>query len=501
MASVTTSAQLRNAIQLASLSDPLIKVADGNYSSVTTLAKLPSYRVNPAFPFVNGYTIEGQSQANTIIENTRIYQPNLDGEYAPTAVTSLTLKYNSAITNNTAILRATSGTYVLDDLLITGQHAGWAGNGGVYMSMTVGNGNTPINSNLSLLNSTISVTCQVGTASFLQSWNNNGDVVIGDPGQGNNFNESGYNGGSFHCASIYPGGAQGTKLGTYGITDNTFIGAGTTRSNGNILENVKAMVQGNIFKTGSYLELSGKLDQVTLQNNEFATIAGGPGIKFTQKSASGAMLDTTGLTLLANRFNGYGLALVNDDSNIATSSVVKAAGSGNTVTAGTLGSFTSNTFCAGGRFVDTITGTTGSDWLSGGAGADTINAGTGIDQIIGGDGADIITTGAARDTVLYYDPSEGSDTITDFTATGASSDRFAFRSSTFGNLTSLSDGTTFIKGPSPTPPISSTGPMFLYDTSTGNLTYDSNGATAGGNSLIATLTGTPDITINNFQFF
>jgi hypothetical protein len=43
MANVSTSAELRTAIQKATAVDPLIKVAAGTYSSVTTLAKLPCY--------------------------------------------------------------------------------------------------------------------------------------------------------------------------------------------------------------------------------------------------------------------------------------------------------------------------------------------------------------------------------------------------------------------------------------------------------------------------
>lgn len=501
MTNVSTSAELRTVIQNVTSLDPIIILADGSYS-VTTLAKTPSNRSEPAVPFINGYTISGSSRSTVIVNDTRIYQENIDGPYAPAEIISLTLQYNSATTNNTAILRATTGTYTLDDLLITGPHAGWAGNGGVYMALTVSDGNTPINASLNLTNSTISVTGQVGTASFLQSWNNNGTLNIGGSGTGNTFNESGYNRGSFHFASMYPGGAQGTKLGTYDITDNMFIGGGTTRANSNRLENVNAMVSGNSFKSGSYLDLAGKLDQTKVGGNIFETIADGPGIRFTQKSSSNAVLDTTGLTLSGNTFTGYGLALVNNDSAIATSSVVKAAGTFNVVSAGTMGPKSSDTFCAGGRFADTITGTTGSDWLSGGAGNDTISADTGADWIIGGAGSDTISTGATSpDMVLYYDPSEGGDTITDFTASGSPIDKIAFRSSTFGNLTSLTLNSTFIKSATPTPPIGSTGPMFLYNTGNGQLTYDSNGETSGGDTLIATLITTPNITVNNFVFF
>ncbi|MFN7739807.1 MAG: hypothetical protein ACK5RA_06075, partial [Cyanobacteriota bacterium] len=116
MANVSTSAQLRRAIQNASSLDPTINVASGSYSSVTTLAKLPSYRPEPAVAY-NGYSIIGTApRASTVINDTRIYQQNIDGSYAPSTVKDLTLQYNSASTNNTAILRANTGSYTLDNL-------------------------------------------------------------------------------------------------------------------------------------------------------------------------------------------------------------------------------------------------------------------------------------------------------------------------------------------------------------------------------------------------
>jgi Ca2+-binding RTX toxin-like protein len=451
----------------------------------------------------------GTSKTTTTINDTRIYQENIDGAYAPTSVSDLKLYYSSAITNNTAILRATKGSYTLDSLDITGQHAGWTGNGGVYMALTVSDGTNPINANLTLTRSTISVTGQVGTASFLQSWNNNGTVMIGDSGAGNTFNETGYSRGSFHFASMYANGVQGPKRGNYTVTNNTFIGDGTYRLNSNRLENVVATVNNNMFKSGSYLDLAGTLNQTTLAGNTFESIADAPSIRFTQKSSSLALLNSTGLTLNSNKFSGYGLAIVNNDVGIFTSSVVKVSGTFNDVYAGpiggadTIGPKTIDNFCAGGRFADTITGNDGADWISGGGGADTIDGGDGADWIIGGADSDTITTGLKADTVFYYNPNEGSDTITDFTtgSGAANNDKLAFMSSAFGGITNSTfiTNTNFISGSSPSAP--NAVPTFLYDTSNGQLIYDSNGSAAGGTSLIATLNGIPALTTSSFSFF
>jgi len=501
---VTNDAQLRTAIQNITTSGPIIP-AGGNYS-VTTLAKLPSYRPEPAVPLVNTYIIQGANRTNTIINDTRIYQPNIDGAFAPKTVDNLTLKYNSSTTNNTAILNATTGSYTLNRLNIIGQHGGWAGNGGVYMALTTSNGNTPINANLTLQRSTISVTGQTGTASFLQSWNNTGNVLIGGSGAGNTFSETGYNRGSFHFASMYPGGTQGTKHGTYSVRDNIFNGNGTTRDNSNRLENVVATVQGNTFNNGSYLDLAGNLNNTQLFSNTFNTISGGYGIRFTQKSSSLALLNTTGLVLSGSFFTGYGLPIVNNDAAIATASVVKVTSVGsNMITLPNIGTKSPDVFYAGGRFADTITDLDGTpDWINGGAGNDSIDGGDGDDWIIGGAGNDTITTGTnSMDTVLYYDPIEGNDIITDFSdSTSMTPDTLGFRSSTFGNLTSgtFIDGTNFISDPT-SPVAPTTGPTFLYNSTTGQLTYDSNGSAAGGISSIATLSGAPALTVADFKFF
>jgi Ca2+-binding RTX toxin-like protein len=502
--SVSSSAALRTAIQNITYVGPIVPAA-GSYS-VTTLAKIPSFRSEPAVPLINTYSIQGASRTGTIINDTRIYQPNIDGAFGPRTVDNLTLQYNSSTSNNTAILNATTGTYILNRLNIQGQHGGWAGNGGVYMALTTSNGNTPINTNLTLQRSTISVTGQTGTASFLQSWNNTGNVLIGGSGAGNTFNETGYNRGSFHFASMYPGGTQGTKRGTYTVRDNTFNGNGTTRDNSNRLENVVALVQGNTFNNGSYLDLAGNLNNTQLFSNTFNTISGGYGIRFTQKSSSLALLDSTGLVLSGSTFTGYGLPIVNNDAAIATASVVKVTSVGsNMITLPNIGTKSPDVFYAGGRFADTITDLDGTpDWINGGAGNDSIDGGDGDDWIIGGAGNDTITTGTdSMDTVLYYDPSEGNDIITDFSdSTSMTPDTLGFRSSTFGNLTSgtFIDGTNFISDPT-LPVAPTTGPTFLYNSTTGQLTYDSNGSAAGGISSIATLSGAPALTVADFKFF
>ena len=79
----------------------------------------------------------------------------------------------------------------------------------------------------------------------------------------------------------------------------------------------------------------------------------------------------------------------------------------------------------GGAGNDTISGGTGNDTIDGGAGNDTINAGAGDDTVTGGAGDDTITLGAGKDTVVFGDfGTNGSDTITDFSAANDKVDLF-----------------------------------------------------------------------------
>ena len=519
---VSTSAQLRTAIQNVTSLDPLINVADGSYTT-TTLAKLPSYPSEPAVPFINGYTIDGASRIGTVINDTRIYQQNIDGPFAPSTVKDLTLNYTSGPANNTAILSARSGSYTLDNLLITGQHSGWAGNGGVYMSL-IGQTNTSstitgaITSNLTLSNSTVDFTgnSQSGTASFLQSWNNAGTVSLTN----NVFDESGYNKGTFHFATMRTGGSAVTaanRKGTYSVTGNTFNGTGIYKDRGNRIESVSATVTTNTFNDGSYLDVAGN-NGGSISSNTFNTIydanalsigGQGGGIRFCQYSSSGAsLLNPSGgyTTITNNTFTGYGLAITYKASGNSSSLLVSSPT--NKVTFGTgtpLGSnIVMEQMIAGGQGMDMlVAGTTsGSNyWLSGDKGDDMIMGDMGNDYIIGGLGNDEIDTGLGTDTILYYGTNEGQDIIHDFTS---ATDVLAFRGNTSGSPNffdfapgaALTSGTNFItSGAAATNPV----PTFIYFG--GVLSYDADGSGGGAAVDIATFTGNPTIAASDIKFF
>jgi serralysin len=122
-----------------------------------------------------------------------------------------------------------------------------------------------------------------------------------------------------------------------------------------------------------------------------------------------------------------------------------------------------NTIIAGG----------GDDLIYGGAGSDTLIGGAGNDRIIGETGADMLTGGTGADTFFFTAAlNSGLDTITDFVA---GTDKLQLLSPIFG-LTTGSAVQLVINGSA------SVAGTFLYNTGTGVLSFDSDGA--GGAAAI-----------------
>ena len=142
-----------------------------------------------------------------------------------------------------------------------------------------------------------------------------------------------------------------------------------------------------------------------------------------------------------------------------------------------------------------ITGTSGANTLDGGAGNDTLNGGDGNDSLIGGAGADIyVFSGVTL-------PSNGTDTITFVVADDTLQ---------FGRAdVNAAAGAGLSAG------VISTGNIviglgaiaadaddyFLYNTSTGVLSFDADGSGGGNSVLLATLVGHPAITTADLVLF
>jgi Ca2+-binding RTX toxin-like protein len=131
--------------------------------------------------------------------------------------------------------------------------------------------------------------------------------------------------------------------------------------------------------------------------------------------------------------------------------------------------------------------------IDGDAGNDTITGTALNDVIIGGAGNDTITLGAGNDAVRFNSLT-GSDTITDFSV---ADDSIQLARSV---MTQLSGGASltvaeFEVGTAAT----SAATRIVYNQSTGVLSYDANGSDAGGVTTLATFTGQPVLTVDDFS--
>jgi Ca2+-binding RTX toxin-like protein len=135
-----------------------------------------------------------------------------------------------------------------------------------------------------------------------------------------------------------------------------------------------------------------------------------------------------------------------------------------------------------------LTGNTGANLLSGDAGADTLS---------GGDGNDTLTGGLGADTFRFDSPLNAAtnrDLITDFTL--AQVDRIELENSVFTALatTGALAASAFRSGTAAT----SADHRILYDSTTGLLSFDSDGTGAAAAIAFATLT--PGLGLSSSQF-
>ena len=209
-----------------------------------------------------------------------------------------------------------------------------------------------------------------------------------------------------------------------------------------------------------------------LSEAEFDELQGGSGIDTLQRTTTGGQSE-----LVLNQFlatNGI------ERVDLGTAFGIDGNGDDNVLDFSATTFFSSrNVEGAGGN--DTITATnSATSTYDGNDGNDVLNGGSVADNLIGSTGNDTITGGGGNDCFRYNATNEGTDTITDFVS---GTDKFLFEDTAFSNtaiFTSNATGTA-----------SGTNAQFIYNTSSGLLSYDSNGTLGGGSNSIAFLTGNP----------
>lgn len=165
----------------------------------------------------------------------------------------------------------------------------------------------------------------------------------------------------------------------------------------------------------------------------------------------------------------------------------------------TINGGTGNDTVLGGSGSDRLSGNQGSDQLDGGSGRDTVNGGSGDDLVDGGTGRDLLSGGSGDDTFVF-DTRLGSsnvDTITDF---DADDDSILLSTSVFKELIpslghlaedQFHAGAGANEG-------ADEFDRIIYDTTSGNLYYDVDGA--GGKDAVrfAVVNGSPTLTHEDF---
>ncbi len=152
-----------------------------------------------------------------------------------------------------------------------------------------------------------------------------------------------------------------------------------------------------------------------------------------------------------------------------------------------------------------ITGGGGNDTLSGGNGNDTLRGLAGNDRIKGGNGSDTLDGSAGNDTLTGGDNSDifvfnsalGSNNVDVITDYSAPKDIIYLENAIFTALTATGglDANAFVAGTA----AADAGDRIVYDHSTGNLFYDSDGTGVQSQTLFATLATKPVLNSGEFQ--
>lgn len=195
-------------------------------------------------------------------------------------------------------------------------------------------------------------------------------------------------------------------------------------------------------------------------------------------------------------FNGIDtLQLRGASGNSVNSNLTLAAGLENLDASQTA---TSKLNLVGNAAANVLTGNDASNTLNGGAGHDTLIGADGNDILIGGPGNDILQGDAGADVFRFQaalNASSNVDSILDF---GSGVDTIQLENALFGKLTALGElkAANFFAGEGGY--AQDTNDFILYDTDTGNLSYDPDGSGSLAAVPFVTLVGHPSISSADF---
>ena len=131
-----------------------------------------------------------------------------------------------------------------------------------------------------------------------------------------------------------------------------------------------------------------------------------------------------------------------------------------------------------------------------------VNGGDNDDELYGGSGSDTLTGGDGNDNFRLFSPTEGVDTIFDFSKVGGNTDKIYLDDAGFTAIGPSLDDAEFLSGAGVTTATTSTQ-RIIYDASSGALYYDADGSSAGAAAQILNLgvKTHPNLTASDFQIF
>jgi Ca2+-binding RTX toxin-like protein len=152
-------------------------------------------------------------------------------------------------------------------------------------------------------------------------------------------------------------------------------------------------------------------------------------------------------------------------------------------------------FLFGGAYADQLSGGANHDVLRGNDGADTLSGDAGDDLIIGGAGADQLTGGSGKDRFVFSSLDEGGDVIADFEV---ANDTIVLSGELAASLPQgWVDGFNLIISENPQALLPSAS--LTYDSNSGILSYDADGGGDNDPVVLATLLGSPVLTLDHFE--
>jgi len=278
---------------------------------------------------------------------------------------------------------------------------------------------------------------------------------------------------------------------TYTLADNverlTLDGSTAINGTGNILNN---LIVGNIAANtldgadgndtlnggdGNDSLVGGNGDDSLDGGTGADTMSGGAGNDiYVVDSISDVVQDTAGgVDTILSTVSISALADNIENLTLQGSSALDAKGNtfGNTIT----GNSAANNI-AGDAGNDSLIGAGGNDILAGDDGADTLVGGAGLDSLTGGNDADVFVFDTLADAT-------NKDTITDFVH---GTDMLEFSKTVFDQLPTLSSDANYFESGAGLSSASTADIRLFYDSTTGNLYYDSDGN--GSNVAVQVLT-------------